>query len=464
MFFIYIMPFVIELLQYTNDVFIETGTYKGDTLEFVRESNKFKTLHSMELSEPYHKRCSNRFVNYENVKVHHGNSRYDLVNIIRDIDTEITFWLDSHWSGGAENFEIGCDPELKCQVLHELDQIKNHPIKTHTIIVHHIRLMDGSHFEVTLDQINQKILEINPNYKIKFYNDECSEKNVLVAYIDSDEKICIHNYLNKCITNEQPPGLGDFIRGSIALFGYCKKYGFKLYFDNKHELFNTLDKNEYIIDNSINSTIELIPPMTYDSIDNEIEQLFLKNENICVLTNSFYRDDNGILGVHRNISNECKLFLRNIFKPNSLILNNMSMIFKQLDLDINKTFNVIHLRFGDEYTHNDTLNNDYCMEIEQKIKTCLTNYPNEPFILLSNSNKNAEKIVNDIPNIFYINSNKIHLGDLKSNGDTKQSVIDTMTDFFIMSICNKIFVYRGSGFSNMSSIIFDKPFINICDL
>ena len=214
------MPFVNELFQYTNDVFVETGTFRGDTLEFIRASNTYKLLYSIELSEQFYKRCADRFVNDTNVTIHYGNSRYDLANIIQSIDTEITFWLDSHWSGGHE--EIGCDPELKCPVLHELDQIKNHPIKTHTIMVDDIRLMDGSHFEVTLDQIQKKILEINPNYRMRFYNDECCENDVLVAYIPK----CIHTYLRICNTNPQPPGIADFIRGTICLFQECQKYNY----------------------------------------------------------------------------------------------------------------------------------------------------------------------------------------------------------------------------------------------
>ena len=65
------------------------------------------------------------------------------------------------------------------------NQIKRHNIKTHTIMVDDIRLMDNIHFSVTKDKVIKKIYEINPNYKIKYYDDECAKEDILVAYIDT---------------------------------------------------------------------------------------------------------------------------------------------------------------------------------------------------------------------------------------------------------------------------------------
>ena len=73
----------------------------------------------------------------------------------------------------------------------------------------------------------------------------------------------------------------------------------------------------------------------------------------------------------------------------------------------------------------------------------------------------AIELSSNNPALFYFDNNKIHMGDLIYDGDVKNVVIDTMTDFFIMSKSNKIFSYPGSGFSYMASILFDKPNINI---
>jgi hypothetical protein len=450
------MPFVRELLQYTNDVFIETGTYKGDTLEFVRQSNKFKILKSMELSEPYHRRCSERFVKYENVTVHHGNSRYDLVNIIRDIHTEITFWLDSHWSGGAENFEIGCDPELKCPVLHELDQIKNHPIKTHTIMVDDIRLMDGSHFEVTLDQINKKILEINPNYKIVFYNDECAEKDVLVAYIPK----CIHTYLTVCNTNSQPPGIADFIRGTICLFQECKKFNYKLLLNNSHPIFKYLSSHPRVTSEKHSYVHELIPGSSfhlYNDIYRSLVQVFEKGESFSCISNSFYTRVNDEMCHWGHINNDCKHFLKELFTPTDEMRQYIQRLFDILHIDCMRSYRVIHLRFGDDYIHQGTFNENRLAIFCEKIQNLISE--GSQYILLTDSVVMGSLLKEKNPGLFYYDNKKIHLGDLKSPShiaDFNQldGVRDTMADFFILSKAEKIYS-NGSGFSLVHSLIYD---------
>jgi len=178
------MPFINELLQYSNEYFIETGTFRGDTIEVANQSNLYKQIYSMEISEEYTRRAIERFKGQDHIHIINGNSRYDLYNMIEPIDKEITFWLDGHWSGGHKN--IGTDPEYKCPVLFELEQIRQHPIKTHTIIVDDMRLMDNSHFLVTQQEIEKKILEINPDYTLKYYNDEYAVNDVLVAVISTN--------------------------------------------------------------------------------------------------------------------------------------------------------------------------------------------------------------------------------------------------------------------------------------
>jgi len=443
------MPFVNELLNYSNDYFIETGTYRGDTLEIIKKN--YKNIYSVELSEVFYNNAVNRFKNDKNIKICFGNSRYDLLSIISDINSPITFWLDSHWSC-VEN--VGCDKDVLCPVLYELDQIKQHNIKSHTIMIDDIRLMDGINFNVKKEEILEKLYEINPNYTIVYYDDYTAKNDVLVAYIKSGEqKVCIHKYLTTCKTNMQPPGLGDFIRGSITLFDYCKKYNYKLLFDNDHLLFSFLEKNENIVNNNIaNTTIELIPPINYNEMDEKLSKLFLENNNFCILTNAFYT----------NITDECKLFIRDIFKPNEIISNNINNILTHLNVDLNKKLNIIHLRFGDKYIHdNNVYDINTYKHVEEKIRNLIYANTDEQFLLLSDSIKMSEELKLNNPSLFYFNNNKIHIGDLLYTGDKMKAFEDTITDFFIISRSDKIFSYPGSGFSSMASILFDKPLINI---
>lgn len=173
------MPFTKDLLQYKNEYFVETGTFRGDTIKYAFE-NGFPHVLSMEMSDVFYSRCVERFQGNPHIQIVHGNSRYDLSKMIEPIHKPITFWLDSHWSMVEH---VGFDPECTCPILYELEQIKAHPIKTHTIMVDDIRLMDGQQFYVTKEQIEKKILEINPDYTLRYYDDEVSKNDVLVAFI-----------------------------------------------------------------------------------------------------------------------------------------------------------------------------------------------------------------------------------------------------------------------------------------
>ena len=77
------MPFINQLLNYTNEYFIETGTYRGDTLEIIK--NNYKNVYSVELSKVFYNNSVNRFKHDKNIKIFYGNSRYDLFNIISNV-------------------------------------------------------------------------------------------------------------------------------------------------------------------------------------------------------------------------------------------------------------------------------------------------------------------------------------------------------------------------------------------
>lgn len=459
------MPFVSELLKYSNDYFIETGTYQGDTLDIIKNSNKFKYLYSIELSDVFYNNCINRFINDNNIKIFKGNSRYDLFKIIFNINTNITFWLDGHWSGVPD---VGCDKELLCPVLYELEQIRKHHINTHTIIIDDIRLMDGSHFEVTVEQIKQKILKINPNYKLVFYNDVCAHNDILVAYVDSisttiiEKKNCIHRYLTECKTNPQPPGLADFIRGTITLFNYSKKYNYNLYIDNSHPVFKNLIKHPHIIKYNNFDTIELLPPLSYEEIDYNLNKLFIESKSFCVMTNAFYnKNEFGILENFGNISLECKFFLREIFTPNKELKDCIINVLNRLNIESNN-YNIIHLRLGDNFIHNDFFDKDIFNNLIGHINNIIMNNTINKFILLCDSSIMANKIKEQNPLLYYWDNNKIHIGSLKNKKNIDLAIKDTLIDFFIMSQSKNIYSYAFngvSGFSKIVSLIYDINYI-----
>lgn len=115
-------PELIQTLQnnLNLDIFIETGTFKGDALDIVK--NNFKQIYSIELSQEYYQRAAERFAEYSHITILQGDSGKALGNFVSKIKNQAAvFWLDAHWC--VANSTAG---ELsQCPLLAELNAIGN---------------------------------------------------------------------------------------------------------------------------------------------------------------------------------------------------------------------------------------------------------------------------------------------------------------------------------------------------
>jgi hypothetical protein len=163
-------------LKYPNDYFIETGSYMGDGISLAIES-KFKNIISIELSENFFNFCTEKFKSNENVHLYLGDSEIILRDIITNIDKPITFWLDGHYSACGTALGLHESP-----LMYELNIIKEHNIKNHTIIIDDLRCWVKPQYEFDVNDVINKLKEINPNYEF-IYEDGYIENDVLVAFI-----------------------------------------------------------------------------------------------------------------------------------------------------------------------------------------------------------------------------------------------------------------------------------------
>lgn len=170
------MPAGKELFEkYPNAVFIETGAGFGSGINEALLSG-FKRIYSLELSPTLLEQCRKRFEEVDNVQLLLGDSPVLLKELISTIDEPITFWLDAHYSYGDTALGDCISPLLK-----ELEVIKNHPIKTHTILIDDLRDWNIKQHGFDTEMLIQKCLEINPLYKISLVADDLSPVDVLVA-------------------------------------------------------------------------------------------------------------------------------------------------------------------------------------------------------------------------------------------------------------------------------------------
>lgn len=163
--------------KYPNKYFIESGTCIGDGVKMALEG-PFEEIYSVELSQHFYNICCKRFASYPNVHLSLGDSTKVLPGLLEQINSPATFWLDGHYSWN--NTARG---NTNSPILQELAIIRQHHIKNHTILIDDIRQCGTIEFDfVELDEIIQKILEINPDYTILF-EDGHVPNDVLVAKI-----------------------------------------------------------------------------------------------------------------------------------------------------------------------------------------------------------------------------------------------------------------------------------------
>ena len=140
-----------------NVVLIETGSGDGDGIQLALDSG-FETVYSLEKSKALYQYCKARFSNNIKVRCFHGDSRDKLADLISQIPTTITFWLDAHYSKGGTVGE-GDNP-----ILDELFIISRHRLKNHTILIDDMRYFGNPYFGVTEEQVRNGLTSINPNY------------------------------------------------------------------------------------------------------------------------------------------------------------------------------------------------------------------------------------------------------------------------------------------------------------
>lgn len=148
--------------EFGADTFVETGTYRGDTLAQV--APLVRRAISIELDPSLAELARRRFRRRTNVEVRTGDSAAVLPEVVAELRTPSVFWLDGHYSGGAT-----ADSGL-CPILSEIDAALGGPVD-HVLLIDDIRLFDGTDGYPTLDQLRERIARHRPDYIVEIDRD-----------------------------------------------------------------------------------------------------------------------------------------------------------------------------------------------------------------------------------------------------------------------------------------------------
>ena len=304
----------------------------------------------------------------------------------------------------------------------------------------------------------------------------------------------INNLNNKKIINAYHlnfnGGIGDFIRGSIFLYRYCRYNGFKFNLDFKHHPFSKYLKNEnesdvsytdeniYDISKNCSFSPRCVSKYFSKILSEKKESYIMSSYYIDFLHPSVF-DLYKIIDIVNNfkLEQEEKEFFKKTFIFSDIIENryNKWLIKNKLN---KKKYVIVHARTGDSNFIKEVSGEDvikqYCtnsnIDIEEFYKK-ITSFQKEiglPVVVLSDSNS-LKSIINKK------NNSKVIVSDSESSHSVLKPGIfeytdtilnnlkfeDIMFDMKILSqsYMTKIFsvYFWGSGFSSWTSKIFDVP-------
>lgn len=144
-------------------IFIETGTNIGGGIANALALD-FKNIYTIEIIKDNYEIAKEKWKHVPHVKTYLGDTAQWIGRILEEINEPAFFWLDAHFNTSEATYK-------------ELEFIKNHKVKTHTILIDDMSLyFDKQHIEKT-------IREINPNYVISYEPTWRSKQEILAAYI-----------------------------------------------------------------------------------------------------------------------------------------------------------------------------------------------------------------------------------------------------------------------------------------
>jgi hypothetical protein len=151
--------------KYKSQVFIETGTFLGDTI--VSINDYFGKIYSIELSPDLHQKAVDRFARFGHISILHGDSGTVLPGLMSQISESCLFWLDGHYSWG-----ITAKGEMNTPIRKELETIMAHPqFEKHVILIDDAREFTGNDDYPSIDEVRSMFMNKYPGIQFELKDD-----------------------------------------------------------------------------------------------------------------------------------------------------------------------------------------------------------------------------------------------------------------------------------------------------
>jgi hypothetical protein len=215
-------------------------------------------------------------------------------------------------------------------------------------------------------------------------------------------------------------GIGDYIKFFMAILTYCMYNNIKFY----HKI-NNIEIEKYI-------------KIKYDFLNIANDEISKLN-NVTIKHPQEYYEKN-----HHDYSVD----LNEVFYfDNSIILN-----VENIAPSLPSTYISIHLRLGDKFLETDKnfvlCKNDERQYSEEKIYKFIEDNRDKIIIFFCDNNNMKIKMKSKYNNIIITNS---QIGHTSLSNTTNKQILDTITEFYVLSNSQLIYAASTSGFSHMAS-------------
>lgn len=156
-------------------VFVETGTYLGDTTWWFR--NDFERLYTIEVDPFLNDQAKNRFARMHHIEALRGDSSSGLVNVVPSIESKALYWLDGHYSAG-----ITGSGESHCPIMSELAVIYGFARAPFVLVIDDARCFGTDPAYPTVSAVRECIASLSEGrHAVTIENDMIIVRQPLIA-------------------------------------------------------------------------------------------------------------------------------------------------------------------------------------------------------------------------------------------------------------------------------------------
>jgi hypothetical protein len=229
-------------------------------------------------------------------------------------------------------------------------------------------------------------------------------------------------------------GIGDYLKFFMFALDICIKNNYKLYY-----LVNNIPLEKYLRLNTNNMYIKRI----------DLQNIIHLNDINCVndIKPGFHYIIKPQLFYSTFDYNNITIPIQDVFYFTDEIISNSQLLCNY------DNYISLHLRLGDKYLETD-VNFVQCPQDtryydENKIFEFIENNQNENIIFFCDNQNYKLKLKEKYNNIIIINS---EIGHTSLYNTTKKQILDSITEFYIVTNSNRIYSASNSGFSIVASL------------